>query len=111
MYVVPVAMVVGAAVGLLLGGSLRHVLPSRIAVWPLVAVTLASLLAVSLPLDLPRAEFFLGVSLLLGMVTCAVNVHLPGTVVVMLGIGANLLVLALNGHIPVGIVIVDHLEF
>ena len=69
--------------------------------WPAAAITVLASAAIASGLDLPQPGVWMGVAMLAGLVASAMNSNVPGTAIVMLGLGANLLALAVNGHIAV----------
>lgn len=94
------AIVVGAALGLLRGGSLRAVLGSPLRYWPVLIVG-AVLHTVSEQFDIPgRLSVFVIGSFLL-VVAALLNVHLKGAVVSGIGITLNLAAVVANGHVPI----------
>lgn len=106
MEVVAVAIAVGISIAVLTGGTLARILDSRIR-WPvLLFVAFGAQLVLGLwsPADgWPNA---LGFGVFVGtlaalLVFCALNLHLTGMSIVLLGAALNLSVVALNGGMPV----------
>ncbi len=106
MEVVAVAIAVGISIAVLTGGTLARILDTRIR-WP---VLLFAAFGAQLVLGLwspgdgwPDA---LGFGIFVGtfaalVVFCALNLHLTGMSIVLIGAALNLLVVALNGGMPV----------
>ena len=101
MFLVPLALLIGACVGLLAGGAVNQVVKARIAypVVLLLAVLLSAL--VGSGIDLPAPGLVLIVALFGVGAACMLNLHIPGTGIVLIGLGLNVLVVVLNGHVPV----------
>ncbi len=101
MFIVPLALVAGAALGILTGGSVTHAKAVRVAYWQvgIGAIALAGL--VGSGLDLPRGAVWLAASLFAVGAMCMLNLHLTGAGVVLFGVALSLLPLVLNGHIAV----------
>lgn len=106
MEVVAVAIAVGISIAVLTGGTLARILDARIR-WPVllfVAFVAQLVLGVWSPGDgWPDA---LGFGVFVGtlaalVVFCARNLHLTGMSIVLIGAALNLLVVALNGGMPV----------
>ena len=101
MYLVPLAFVVGACLALFFGGNIQNVLRLRIALWPVLAGAAGLTILVAIDVDFDQPEILLAASLFAVGAACAVNVHLAGAGVVLIGVSLNLLALVLNGHIAV----------
>ncbi|GEM_PF-7041917 len=101
MFIVPLALIAGAALGILAGGSVSHVRAVRIAHWPAGVAAIALTAVVGSGLDLPRGAVWLALSLFAIGAMCMLNLHLTGAGVVLFGVALNLLPLVLNGHIAV----------
>jgi hypothetical protein len=107
---VPVLLVVGAIaagilIGILLGGSLRNLAEIKLRWWPLAPLGLV-LQLVPVPTIEGRLDHWLAVGLLAAsyavlLVFVLVNIRLPGFPVVAAGFALNLLVISLNGGMPV----------
>jgi hypothetical protein len=99
------AIVAGILVGLILGGSLHQLAEIRLRWWPLAILGLA-LQLVPVPSLEGRADHWVGVGLLLAsyavlLVFVAVNIRLPGFWMIAVGFALNLLVISVNGGMPV----------
>jgi len=99
------AIVAGCLAGLAVGGSLRSLAEIRLRWWPLAVIGLAFQLA-PVPSLHGQADHWLGVGLLiasylalLGFVV--VNARLPGFALISVGFALNVLVISLNGGMPV----------
>lgn len=101
MLLTAVAIVVGAAIGLLRGGSLKAVLGSPLRGWPIL---LAGMVLHTLAEQWDGTPVRLSV-LVIGsflLVTSALlNVHLKGAVVSGMGMSLNLAAVVANGHVPI----------
>lgn len=94
------AIVVGALMGLIRGGSLRAVLGSPLRYWP-VLLTGAAFHTIAEQADVPfRLSVFVIGSFLL-VVSALANVHLKGAVVSGIGMSLNLAAVVANGHVPI----------
>lgn len=106
MEVVAVAIAVGISIAVLTGGTLARILDARIR-WPaLLFAAFGAQLILGLwsPGDgWPDAlGFGIFVAALVALVVfCALNLHLTGMSIVLIGAALNLLVVALNGGMPV----------
>ncbi len=99
------AIVAGCLAGLAVGGSLRSLAEIRLRWWPLAVIGLAFQLA-PVPSLQGQADHWLGVGLLiasyvalLGFVVA--NARLPGFALISVGFALNVLVISLNGGMPV----------
>ena len=101
MYLIPLALVAGAAVGLFVRGSTDYFLATRVVFWPIPAVGVALQALVGSGLGVPYPSLLTAISLVLIAVTCAMNLHLTGASLILLGTTLNLIPLVLNGYIPV----------
>jgi len=101
MYLIPLALLIGDAVGLFVRGSFDYLLATRVVFWPIpvVGVTLQGL--VGSGLGVPYPTLLTGIAMVLIAVTCAMNLHLTGASVVLFGTVLNLLPLVFNGYMPV----------
>jgi Family of unknown function (DUF5317) len=97
----------GVVVGLLRGGRLHDLRKVRLKALPLLAAALVLQLPLRLPwLQVPGGRWGIGsllllVSLVLLLVVVRANAQLPGMPLVALGLLANLVVVGLNGGMPV----------
>lgn len=94
------AIVVGAAVGLARGGHWRHVAEHRLLGWPLLVVGIGLQLAAG-PLGGDGGLAALLASYGLLLVFVLVNIARSGMAVVLAGLALNLVVIAVNGGMPV----------
>jgi len=101
MYLIPLALIVGAAVGLFVRGSTDYFFATRVVFWPIPAVGVALQALVGSGLGVPYPSLLTAISLVLIAVTCAMNLHLTGASLILLGTTLNLIPLVLNGYIPV----------
>ncbi|MGH2450014.1 MAG: DUF5317 family protein [Candidatus Limnocylindria bacterium] len=94
------AIVLGVAAGLIFGGGRASRLAElRVAWWPLLAGAIAARLGAVALGDLALAAYLLGFA---GIVAVAArNFRLPGMTLIAAGSALNLLVIALNGAMPV----------
>jgi len=101
MYLIPLALIVGAAVGLFIRGSTDYCLATRVVFWPIPAVGVALQALVGSGLGVPYPSLLTAISLVLIATTCAMNLHLTGASLILLGTTLNLIPLVLNGYVPV----------
>ncbi|HIF65890.1 MAG TPA: hypothetical protein EYG17_00610 [Acidimicrobiia bacterium] len=101
MYLIPLALLIGAAVGLFVRGSFDYLLATRVVFWPIAVVGVALQSLVGSGLGVPYPTLLTGISMVLIAVTCAMNLHLTGASVVLLGTVLNLLPLVFYGYMPV----------
>jgi len=99
------AIVAGALAGLALGGSLRSLAEIRLRWWPLAVIGLAFQL-VPVPSLAGQTDHWLGVGLLIASYVAllgfvAMNIRLPGFLLISVGFALNVLVISLNGGMPV----------
>jgi hypothetical protein len=99
------AIILGILLGLASGGSLRALAALRFLWWPLAFVGLA-LQIVPVPSMDGQADHWLAVGLLISsyvvlLVFVALNRRLPGFSLIALGFGLNVLVISVNGGMPV----------
>jgi hypothetical protein len=99
------AIVVGILVGLVLGGSLQQLSEIKLRWWPLALVGLAFQLA-PIPSVKGQLDHWLGVGLLIAsyavlLAFVAVNIRLPGFWLVAIGFALNVVVISINGGMPV----------
>ena len=99
------AIVAGALAGLALGGSIRSLAEIRLRWWPLAVIGLAFQLA-PVPSVEGQLDHWLGVGLLIAsyvalLAFVVVNVRLPGFAMISVGFVLNVLVISLNGGMPV----------
>ncbi|HEY3116016.1 MAG TPA: DUF5317 family protein [Chloroflexota bacterium] len=99
------AIVAGMLVGLIMGGSIRQLAEIRLRWWPLALLGLA-LQLVPVPSMRGQLDHWLAVGLLiasymvlLGFV--AANIRLPGFWIIAVGFALNVVVIAINGGMPV----------
>lgn len=105
MLLITAAIVLGVLLGLVLGGSLRALADLRFRWWPLAFLGLA-LQVVPVPSMEGQADRWIAVGLLLLsyvvlLAFVAINFRLPGFPLLALGFCLNLLVIAVNGGMPV----------
>lgn len=100
MLLTAVAIVVGAAIGLARGGSLKAVLKSPLRGWPILLVGMV-LHTVAEQWAVPARLSVLVVGSFLLVVSALLNVHLKGAVVSGIGISLNLAAVVANGHVPI----------
>lgn len=106
MEVVAVAIAVGISIAVLTGGTLARILDTRIR-WPaLLFVAFGAQLVLGLWSPGDGWPDALGFGVFVGtlaalVVCCARNLHLTGMSIVLIGAALNLLVVALNGGMPV----------
>jgi hypothetical protein len=98
-------VVVGIAVGLALGGSLRNLADVRLRWWPLAIASLV-LQLIPVPSSPGQADHWAAVALLVAsyvglLAFVAANLRLPGFPLIAIGFALNLLVIGLNGGMPV----------
>jgi len=103
MYLIPLALLMGAAVGLFVRGSFDYLLATRVVFWPIPVVGVALQGLVGSGLGVPYPTLLTVISMVLIAVTCAMNLHLTGASVILFGTLLNLLPLVLNGYMPVTI--------
>ncbi|MDP7066494.1 MAG: DUF5317 family protein [Acidimicrobiales bacterium] len=101
MYVIPLALLVGAAAGLFVRGSTDYFLATRIVFWPIPAVGVALQALVASGLGVPYPILLTIVSMVLIAITCSMNLHLTGASIILVGTILNLIPLVLNGFVPV----------
>jgi Family of unknown function (DUF5317) len=99
------AVLVGVTVGLAFGGSLRTLSELRLQWWPLALVGLG-LQLVPVPSRQGQLDHWLAVALLMVaygvlLVFVGANIRLPGFPLVALGFALNLLIISINGGMPV----------
>lgn len=100
MLLTAVAIVVGAAIGLARGGSLKAVLKSPLRAWPILIAGMV-LHTVAEQWAVPARLSVLVVGSFLLVVSALLNVHLKGAVVSGIGISLNLAAVVANGHVPI----------
>lgn len=100
MALVLIAVGAGAVIGMLAGGSLRNLGRTSFRLWPLLPVGVAVQLAADFVRG-PLSGALVAVSYAVLVVFAAVNVHLVGMVLVLVGLSMNLVVIAANGRMPV----------
>jgi hypothetical protein len=94
------AVAAGIGIGLLAGGRLSHLGSRNLRMWPLLMAGLAAqILSTPLSGDASFALLLASYGLLLAF--AAANVVLVGMWLVAMGIGMNLVVIAVNGGMPV----------
>ena len=101
MYVIPLALLVGAAAGLFVRGSTDYFLATRVVFWPIPAVGVAIQALVASGLGVPFPTLLTVISMVLILVTCSMNLHLTGASIILVGTILNLIPLVLNGFVPV----------
>jgi hypothetical protein len=101
MYLIPLALLIGAAVGLFVRGSFDYLLATRVVFWPILVVGVALQGLVGSGLGVPYPTLLTAISMVLIAATCAMNLHLTGASVVLFGTVLNSLPLVFNGYIPV----------
>ena len=101
MYLIPLALLIGAAVGLFVRGSFDYLLATRVVFWPIAVGGVALQGLVGSGLGVPYPTLLTAISLVLIAVTCAMNLHLTGASVVLFGTVLNLLPLVFYGYMPV----------
>ena len=101
MYLIPLALLIGAAVGLFVRGSFDYLLATRVVFWPIAVVGVALQGLVGSGLGVPYPTLLTAISMVLIAVTCAMNLHLTGASVVLVGTVLNLLPLVFYGYMPV----------
>ena len=101
MYLIPLALLIGAAVGLFVRGSFDNLLANRVVFWPIAVVGVALQGLVGSGLGVPYPTLLTAISMVLIAVTCAMNLHLTGASVVLFGTVLNLLPLVFYGYMPV----------
>ncbi|MBJ82391.1 MAG: hypothetical protein CL462_05730 [Acidimicrobiaceae bacterium] len=101
MYLIPLALLIGAAVGLFVRGSFDYLLATRVVFWPIAVVGVALQGLVGSGLGVPYPTLLTAISMVLIAVTCAMNLHLTGASVVLFGTVLNLLPLVFYGYMPV----------
>lgn len=99
------AIVAGTLAGLAVGGSLRSLAEIRLRWWPLAVIGLAFQLA-PVPSTQGRLDHWVGVGLLIAsyvalLAFVMVNIRLPGFALISVGFALNVLVISLNGGMPV----------
>ncbi len=100
------AVAVGVALGLVFGGTLRNLGQIHLRWWPLAFVGLI-LQVIPVPSRPGRVDHWIGVGLLMAsfvvlLVFVGANVRRPGVPLIAVGFALNLLVIAVNGGMPVG---------
>ena len=105
MLIVLGAVLLGVAIGLALGGSLATLADARFRWWPLAIVGL-SLQVIEVPALKGQLDHWLALGLLIAsyvalLVFVAANIRRPGFALVAVGFVLNLLVISLNGGMPV----------
>ena len=101
MYVIPLALLAGAAAGLFVRGSTDYFLATRIVFWPIPAVGVAIQALVASGLGVPFPTLLTVISMVLILITCSMNLHLTGASIILVGTILNLIPLVLNGFVPV----------
>ena len=101
MYLIPLALIIGAAVGLFVRGSTDYLLATRLVFWPIPVVGVALQALVGSGLGVPFPTLLTVISMALIATTCALNLHLTGASIVLIGTVMNLIPLVLNGYVPV----------
>ena len=101
MYLIPLALLIGAAVGLFVRGSFDYLLATRVVFWPIAVVGVALQGLVGSGLGVPYPTLLTAISMVLIAVTCALYLHLTGASVVLFGTVLNLLPLVFYGYMPV----------
>ena len=101
MYLIPLALLIGASVGLFVRGSFDYLLATRVVFWPIAVVGVALQGLVGSGLGVPYPTLLTAISMVLIAVTCAMNLHLTGASVVLFGTVLNLLPLVFYGYMPV----------
>ncbi|MEC9059717.1 MAG: DUF5317 family protein [Actinomycetota bacterium] len=101
MYVIPLALLAGAAAGLFVRGSTDYFLATRIVFWPIPAVGVALQALVASGLGVPYPTLLTIISMVLIAITCSMNLHLTGASIILVGTILNLIPLVLNGFVPV----------
>lgn len=106
MEVVAVAIAVGISIAVLTGGTLARILDTRIRWSVLLFVAFGAQLVLGLWSPGDGWPDALGFGVFVGtlaalLVFCALNLHLTGMSIVLVGAALNLLVVALNGGMPV----------
>ena len=96
---IAVAIVVGLAVGLLRGGRFGNLGDAAFRLWPLLVLGIVVQGAAAFTGD--GAVAVIVVSYVLLLVFCAVNLGHAGMGVVLIGIALNLVVIGINGGMPV----------
>ena len=96
---IAVAIVVGLAVGLLRGGRFGNLGDAAFRLWPLLVLGIVVQGAAAFTGD--GAVAVIVVSYVLLLVFCAVNLGHAGMGVVLVGIALNLVVIGINGGMPV----------
>lgn len=101
MYVIPLALLMGAAAGLFVRGSTDYFLATRVVFWPIPAVGVALQALAASGLGVPFPTLLTVISMVLILVTCSMNLHLTGASIILVGTILNLIPLVLNGFVPV----------
>ena len=101
MYLIPLALLIGASVGLFVRGSFDYLLATRVVFWPIAVVGVALQGLVGSGLGVPYPTLLTAISMVLIAVTCAMNLHLTGASVLLFGTVLNLLPLVFYGYMPV----------
>jgi hypothetical protein len=99
------AILAGILIGLILGGSLQQLAEIKLRWWALALVGLALQLA-PIPSLKGQLDHWLGVGLLIAsylvlLVFVAANIRLPGFRLIAVGFALNVIVIAVNGGMPV----------
>ena len=100
MLLTAVAIVVGAVLGLLRGGSLKAVLKSPLRGWPVLIAGMA-LHTMAEQWAIPARLSVLVIGSFLLVVSALLNVHLKGAVISGIGVSLNLAAVVANGHVPI----------
>ncbi|MFT7648798.1 MAG: hypothetical protein ACI8Y4_003552 [Candidatus Poriferisodalaceae bacterium] len=102
MWIIPCALALGAALGLLLArGDVSAARSTRIKLWPVGLLGIITGAAAGLSLGVAGSTLLLGVSLACFAVVAGTNLRLAGAGIVLLGVTLNLVPLLLNSHVPV----------
>jgi hypothetical protein len=94
------AIIVGAALGIVRGGSLRAILGSPVQYWPVLAVG-AVLQILAEQFAIPGRTSLLVIGSFLLVLAALLNLHLKGVAVTGIGVTLNFAAVVANGHIPI----------
>ena len=105
-------IVAGVLVGIALGGDIRTLSDIRLRWWPLALIGLA-LQLIPIPSMAGQLDHWLAVGLLIAsyvvlLVFVAMNIRLPGFPLIAVGFALNLLVISVNGGMPVTVSALRH---